>query len=133
MQGEKDKIHEFKFSVQWIHNKTEYKLKRLILKANKLEETKQKISSKFNKAKMDLEEVQKQDGTGVGKKLLLKESTPTKTFSKSLKSLDETQTENSKYPQYLSFSESEEEEKLAKDNITTWSSSQSKPIWILTL
>jgi hypothetical protein len=119
MQGENDKIHEFKFSVQWIHSKTEYKLKRLILKANKLEEAKQKISSKFNKAKMDLEEVQNQDGTGIGKKLLLKEQTSGKTFCRSLKSLDETQTENSKYPQYLSFSESEEEEKMVKDNITT--------------
>lgn len=125
--GERGKISDFKFGLQWIHNKTEYQLKRLVVKASKLEDSKDRISLRYHKAKQELEAVQKDDGTSIAKKLLHNQKSFSKqSLSSKLRKLSDTHTENSKSVQYLSFSESEEEEKVAKDNITTCSSSQSK-------
>ena len=127
LHGNKGKIEDFKFSLQWIHNKYEYKLKKLLIKAKKLEEGRDKLAVKYQTAKDELEEVQNDDGVSVVKKLLFSDAKSRYKTNESVRTLDGIQTEKSRDIQYLSFSDSgEEERKEFKDNITTCSSSQSK-------
>lgn len=110
--GEIGKVKDFKFSLQWIHNKDLYKLKSYIFKAQALEDTKKKFFTKYEKAKEDLDDIQNEDVVTVVRKLLHKDRyQKEKKVQESISSIKEGSITNDHEKQYLSFSESEEEVK----------------------
>ena len=73
----------FKFSIQWIHNENEFKLKKLIKKSNIYELNREKILEKYHKVSKKLEEMHQQDGASLVKKLIYKSQASTTSLKES--------------------------------------------------
>lgn len=126
IKGNKSLIKEFKIWIQWIHNKTEYKLKKLLKREQKLELKKEKHTADYNKALKELNELQSSGAMNIANKLLFTDEQPKLSQNKSARILRPVDS-SSKDSQYLSYSDSDDEGvRVPRCNITTCSSSQSK-------
>jgi hypothetical protein len=88
-----------------------------MLKASTLENSKSKLYEKYQKAADELGQVKYDDGVSVANKVLMRISTPRINLDHSVKASDCLCIDNNE-SRYLSFSESDEEIKIAKDSKT---------------